>query len=424
MAVDVRLRGGMRSARHHRQVGTLLGAHDAEAGAVAGFSRRHPEYGSDLGLHPLQVVSAWAQQLAVGDLDETLALYRPDAVVHLRDVALVSPRHIRHCLETLPVFSTGRLPAIRGEDGLVVAHWDAPTVQDQALEARCQVRRGLITEQWIGPPPDQVGPSALATGSGPVALTTTSRGAVPAEALDYAVQRVQEVAARVHEPILSARIKLSAAADPARSRPCLAQASLDVNGQVVRAHIAARQMREAVDLMAQRLADRLEHRAQRIEALRRHSPGQAEPGEWRHGDLAAGRPEYFDRPPEERQLVRHKAFFPVEQSVEEAIFDLGLLDYDFYLFRDLASGQDSLVERLPGGIHRLQHLHPTNQEAAASTYKVETDPVPAPTLAIQQATERLTSTGARFVFFASPRTGRGCVIYRRYDGHYGLITLE
>jgi hypothetical protein len=26
------------------------------------------------------------------------------------------------------------------------------------------------------------------------------------------------------------------------------------------------------------------------------------------------------------------------------------------------------------------------------------------------------------VFFLDPETGRGCAAYRRYDGHYGLIT--
>jgi hypothetical protein len=39
------------------QSGNLVGAHDVEARAAAGFARRHAEYGLDLGLHPLHVVS-------------------------------------------------------------------------------------------------------------------------------------------------------------------------------------------------------------------------------------------------------------------------------------------------------------------------------------------------------------------------------
>ena len=39
-----------------------------------------------------------------------------------------------------------------------------------------------------------------------------------------------------------------------------------------------------------------------------------------------------------------------------------------------------------------------------------------------EAIERLNADGERFVFFANQATGRGNVLYHRYDGHYGLIT--
>lgn len=423
-AVDVRIRGGMRTDPHHRQFGNLAGAHDVEAGAVTRFARRHAEYRPDLGTHPLQVVSAWAQQLAAGDLDEALSLYSPDAAMHLDYVALVARRHIRHRLEALPVFASGRLPAVRGDQGLVVARWEAPNAREQAVEVHSRVRHGLIVEQWITPPSAEAGMSGLETSYGPIPLATVTQGEVPPDALDYAIGRVHEVAERIEEPILSVRIKLSVAPDPARSRPALAQVSLNINGQVVRSHVAAHETREAVDLLALRLTDRLGHRAQRIDALRRHSPGRSEVGEWRRGDLPAVRPEFFDRPAEERQLVRHKAFFASEQSLDEAIFDMDLLDYDFYLFSELASGRDSLLERLPGGVYRLYQLHPVAAGTAPSAYPVDTDLTPVPELTIDGAIERLVMTGDRFVFFTRRDSGRGSVIYQRYDGHYGLITLE
>ncbi|WP_327048745.1 sigma 54 modulation/S30EA ribosomal C-terminal domain-containing protein [Microbispora sp. NBC_01189] len=34
----------------------------------------------------------------------------------------------------------------------------------------------------------------------------------------------------------------------------------------------------------------------------------------------------------------------------------------------------------------------------------------------------MAASGLPFVFFAGRRTGRGNVVYHRYDGHYGLIT--
>jgi hypothetical protein len=423
-AVDVELRAGMRTAHRHRQVGTLAGAHDSEQKAAAPFARRHAEYGRHLGLHPLQVVSAWGHAVAVGDLDDALALYTPDALVHLDGVALGSHRHIRGRLESLPVFASGRFPAVRGVDNLVLARWDAFTAQEEALEVRSHVRHGLITEQWIGGPGPEVTTSALESAPRPVTVATATHGNVSADAVDYALRQLRQVTERVSEPILSASVKLSVAPDPARTRPALAQASLNLNGSFVGAHVAAHEMHEAVDLLARRLADQLDHREQRVEALRRQSPGQARPGEWHHADLPAIRPEYFDRPVEERRLVRHKAFYAGEQTAEEAIFDMDQLDYDFYLFRDLDSGDDSLVERLPCGIFRLQHVHPTDREATYSVYKVERDDRPAPTLTVEEAIEQLSASGGRFVFFAGSQSRQGCVVYRRYDGHYGLITLE
>jgi hypothetical protein len=92
----------------------------------------------------------------------------------------------------------------------------------------------------------------------------------------------------------------------------------------------------------------------------------------------------------------------------------------------LASGEDSLLERLDSGSYRLRQLHvvPGDPHARAAAYEVVVDPSPAPQLTVDQAIERLNTGGERSVFFASPATRRGNVLYRRYDGHYGLITLE
>ena len=51
------------------------------------------------------------------------------------------------------------------------------------------------------------------------------------------------------------------------------------------------------------------------------------------------------------------------------------------------------------------------------------DSRPAATLSTDEAIEQLSASGSRFVFFADSDTRQGCVAYRRYDGHYGLITL-
>ncbi len=41
---------------------------------------------------------------------------------------------------------------------------------------------------------------------------------------------------------------------------------------------------------------------------------------------------------------------------------------------------------------------------------------------VEEAVARLNLSDDRFVFFYDPPSGRGMVLYRRYVGHYGLLT--
>jgi ribosome-associated translation inhibitor RaiA len=101
---------------------------------------------------------------------------------------------------------------------------------------------------------------------------------------DYARRKVGQLGRFAPRPVVRARVKLGWAPDPATERPALAQAMLDVSGRVIRAHAAARQLDEAVDLLEARLCDRLQHLHSRLRARRRRA-GIAMPGQWRHGDL-------------------------------------------------------------------------------------------------------------------------------------------
>jgi hypothetical protein len=47
---------------------------------------------------------------------------------------------------------------------------------------------------------------------------------------------------------------------------------------------------------------------------------------------------------------------------------------------------------------------------------------PAPPIALDVARVRMDVGDEPFVFFRDPDTGRGRVLYRRLDGHYGLVT--
>jgi ribosome-associated translation inhibitor RaiA len=78
---------------------------------------------------------------------------------------------------------------------------------------------------------------------------------------EYARTKVARVAKRARGPILFAKVDLHDEANPSWSRPAQAKAVLDVNGSVVRAHVGAPTLHEAIDLLEARLLHRLEHRS-------------------------------------------------------------------------------------------------------------------------------------------------------------------
>ncbi len=415
-ATNVTLRSGTRVSHRQRRFGDLSGAHRPDTKGTAPFAHAHPELGRALASHPLQVAEAWATSVQGGDLDTALALYAPDAVVHTTDRVVSGRAQVRALLETSGLVGTQDLPDVRGSDGTVTVSWAQLAGGGPGRVVRCRVEHGLIAEQWTEPGAPVAAPTA-----GAVAIEVSVNGDVDPGSVDYARDRVEAVIDHIGEPVLFTRLKLTLEADPARKRPALAQAALDIGGELVRAHVAAHELREAADLLQRRLLDQLEQRASHRRALRRRS-GVPEPGEWRHGDLTDQRPDHYDRPIEERQLVRHKTFALEELTPDEAAFDMDQLDYDFHLFRDLASGEDAVLERADANSHRLTRLHPVEADprhTAIALTVAEHPPAPA---TVSDALARLDAGGEPFVFFENSDTGRGNVVYRRYDGHYGLIT--
>ncbi|MFF8812354.1 sigma 54 modulation/S30EA ribosomal C-terminal domain-containing protein [Streptomyces pactum] len=247
------------------------------------------------------------------------------------------------------------------------------------------------------------------------------RGRVPDGAEDYAREKVLAALGHVSEPVLAVQVKLTQATTAVR--PATAQAVVDVNGRPVRAHVAASTMFEAVDLLQERLVARLAR-------ARRHGGRASHHGARPHAGWDGARPEHRphrqELPAGERRIVRHKSFALARQTPEAAVADLEAMDYDFWVFTDLVSGCDAVVHRDPGagtaGVrHRVASLGPvTLGWGTGDGLAVSTEPVP--TVDVAGAVERLRLTGLPFVFFRDAATRRGCVLYHRYDGHYGLIT--
>lgn len=252
-------------------------------------------------------------------------------------------------------------------------------------------------------------------------IQVETAGAVAPRETAYARERIAASLADLSQPVLYSRVRLTQLRDPALARPALAQVNVDLNGRLIRAQAARETMAEAIDEVRDRLRDRARHAASNWEATRGGRPtGKAH--EWRHESRPTERPPYFDRPAEDRRIVRHKAYSPAVATVDEAAFDMEMLGYDFHLFTEKGTGADSVLYRTDEGGLRLAQTDPHPDEVAVGAVTVSVSPHSAAVLTIADATARLTASGWPFVFFRDADSRRGSVVYHRYDGHYGLIT--
>lgn len=260
----------------------------------------------------------------------------------------------------------------------------------------------------------------MSTQTADLPLQVHRGGTISDQEADYARERVLAALRHASEPVLFARARLTRLTDPALERPAVAQANVDLNGRPIRCQVARATMTEAVDDLHDRLMTRLQRAARHWEAIRGGRPLE-EPGEWRRAQSPAERPEHFPRPREERRVLRHKSFTPKDATVEEAAFDMDLLDYGFDLFTELGSGQVSVLYRTENG-YRLAQVEPAPGRVTPGSVPATVSHQAPPALSEQEAKERLEQTGWPFVFFRDAASGRGRVLYHRYDGDYGLIT--
>jgi hypothetical protein len=241
-------------------------------------------------------------------------------------------------------------------------------------------------------------------------------------AVAYARRKVYAAARTAPAPVLFGRVKIRRETNPSIERPIVVAASLDVDGHLVRARAAGHTTTEALGILEERLRRQLLHAHQRIAFLRRRRTGVAAPGGWRHGDEPTARPGFFPRPPDEREVIRTKTFSLDRCTPEDAVVQMETLDHDFYLFADSATGGDAVVKRLPDGDYEVSRAR-GHEEETQDIMGLPTGPRP-PTLTLESAVELLNDTNEPFLFFVDVETSRGAVLYRRIDGHYGVVQAE
>ncbi|MCI4354643.1 MAG: HPF/RaiA family ribosome-associated protein [Thermoplasmata archaeon] len=234
----------------------------------------------------------------------------------------------------------------------------------------------------------------------------------------YAHDKVARACRLTREPVRSTRVDLVVHADPARDRPAFAKAEVDVDGQLVRAHAVGGTMHAAIDLLEARLRHRLERHHDRQLTSRDRPRGDTS---WRHDSDPTDRHRGFSRDAEEREVVRRKTFTIGSSSTQDALADLERLDHDFFLFHNGATGEDNVIHRTADGGYAL--IEPSGSSLPEATAELIEPSARRPsTMTVTGAIDLLELGDEPFVFFLDPASRRGQVVYRRYDGHYGLIT--
>jgi ribosome-associated translation inhibitor RaiA len=240
--------------------------------------------------------------------------------------------------------------------------------------------------------------TAMTVRSHSATIQLTVRGDIPEEDRAYALSKVARVLEMAHRPVLKAHLVLGREADPAHPHPARLEVGLDVNGVPVRAHIAADSIREGSDLLQERLSRRLTQLQDR--ARNRHR--------WTEATAASGAGAESRRRParqrESSEVFRRKTFAAHPLTMDEAAYEMDLLDHDFYLYLDRETGTEAVIHRSPDGGSLL--LTPVE-------------------LSEDQARQHLDLAGEPLVFYrdsGGSGDSRGRVLYRRFDGRYGLIT--
>ena len=260
----------------------------------------------------------------------------------------------------------------------------------------------------------------------PIEESTTfeisTRGDVDDATVERAKERIDRIGSHCREPIIHVELRITNDPDQLSSEPVRAEATLSVKRGPVRAHAIAASTNEAVDLMIERLRRRVDRHESRLHRVgnKRHD-GVASEGHWQHGDVQAAPRHPRPVRDETATVVKRKTFAAVPMNLEEAAFDLDILDHDFYLFEEAQSGEAALLRMQDDGRYQLEIEASADIDMSAN---LPVDRVPGPAVLEPKSAQRLLDTGDDpFVFYRVDASQPGQVMYRRYDGDYGVVEL-
>jgi hypothetical protein len=229
------------------------------------------------------------------------------------------------------------------------------------------------------------------------------RGAVPGEEREAARAAIGAVLTRHAVPASAARVRLSGG--NCGGGPLLVQVNLRVCGAPARIQVPGRNPVAAIAAAEDRLRRQLHRLTTAWEAWPWPDPQRRA--------LSA---------PGGGRIARRKSYRLTVGAPCQAAAILGAMDYDVYLYTDAETGQDAVVYRSgPTGL-RLARQRSMRPPSMPTALPLTVNSRKVPILGVEQATDRLAEGWLPFVFFTDHHSGRGNLLYRRYDGNLGLVS--
>lgn len=246
------------------------------------------------------------------------------------------------------------------------------------------------------------------------------KGRIADDLVAYTQEKIESALSHTALPVPRVSVRVTRHEDPARPRPVTARANVDLNGRLIRVEADATTPREAVDMLTHRLRVRIGRVGAGWHYRHRHGDRDI-PGE--HPNVAGPgqSPPGRTPPPEQPEVIRHRTVGTSPASVDEAFADMTDLDQDFHLFVERSRNVDSVLYRSGSSELHVMQLDGQADLVPSGSIPFTASTVVPPMLDTAGAIERLRLTGQPFLFYLDGDHDRACVLYRRADGHYGLV---
>lgn len=182
---------------------------------------------------------------------------------------------------------------------------------------------------------------------------------------DYVQQKLDKAVSHYQSFLTEIDVHLSVAKHAKSNPRQTAEVTIYANGTVIRAEECNENLYASIDLVADKITRQLKKYKEKL----RDRKGQLSVAETADQlsdgalvtDLLNGR-----QPELPQDIVRTKYFAMPAMTVEDALAQLQLVDHDFYMFRNAATGEINVIyERNHGGYGVIQPRPEGNSEKAA-----------------------------------------------------------